>query len=452
MRPDVTKAHVRPAAIAPAPRGAHSVRAMEAQDLVNTVASAVPTLEPHVIVLFGATGDLARRKLLPGLLHLSRAGLMPDCRIVGTVARATSTTTSSAAFARAAWDEFGRHAVTEDGRGTSSPAGSPTSTARGRRRRSAERRSRAAEPARAAEPRRLHYLSVPPAAAPSVVRIAPRRRAGRARPDHHGEAVRHRPRERAARSTPRCTTVFPDEPGLPDRPLPRQGGGAEHPRPALRERPLRADLEPPAHRPHPDRRARDARGGHARRLLRGAPAPTATWSSPTCSRCSRSPRWSRRPRWSRTAIGEEKNKVFRSLQPIDPADVVRGQYEGYRAEPGVAPDSETETFVALRCEIDNWRWSGVPFFLRTGKRMAEGARIISIAFKEPPRSMFPPGSGVGRLRARTTSPSTSPTPRGCRCRSTASAPGPACGSTSRACSSRWTRTPAQWTCSRPTSA
>jgi glucose-6-phosphate 1-dehydrogenase len=75
--------------------------------------------------------------------------------------------------------------------------------------------------------------------------------------------------------------------------------------------------------------------------------------------------------------------------------VVRGQYLGYHDEPGVAPDSDTETFVALRAEIDNWRWAGVPFFLRTGKRLAEGARIISIAFKEPPRSMFPAGSGVG---------------------------------------------------------
>ena len=61
----------------------------------------------------------------------------------------------------------------------------------------------------------------------------------------------------------------------------------------------------------------------------------------------------------------------------------------------MSPDSETETFVALRCEIDNWRWAGVPFFLRTGKRMAEGGRIISIAFREPPKCMFPPGSGVG---------------------------------------------------------
>ena len=95
------------------------------------------------------------------------------------------------------------------------------------------------------------------------------------------------------------------------------------------------------------------------------------------------------------AINEEKNKVFRSMRPIDPTQVVRGQYEGYRWSDGVADDSDTETFVALRCEIDNWRWAGVPFFLRTGKQMAEGARIVSIAFREPPKSMFPPGSGVG---------------------------------------------------------
>ena len=93
-------------------------------------------------------------------------------------------------------------------------------------------------------------------------------------------------------------------------------------------------------------------------------------------------------------ISEEKNKVFRSMLPIDPKHVVRGQYTGYRSEAGVDPESDTETFIALKCGIDNWRWAGVPFFLRTGKRLAEGQRIISIAFREPPKSMFPPGSGV----------------------------------------------------------
>ena len=94
-------------------------------------------------------------------------------------------------------------------------------------------------------------------------------------------------------------------------------------------------------------------------------------------------------------ITDEKNKVFRSLQPLDPNCVVRGQYEGYSEEVGVE-DSSTETFVALRCELDNWRWSGVPFYLRTGKRMEESARIISIAFREPPHAMFPQHSRVGR--------------------------------------------------------
>src|SRR5690606_38332057 len=93
-------------------------------------------------------------------------------------------------------------------------------------------------------------------------------------------------------------------------------------------------------------------------------------------------------------ISEEKNKVFRSMLPIQPSDVIREQYNGYRTEHGVAPDSRTETFVALKVSIDNWRWAGVPFYLRTGKRMGEGQRIISIACREPPKSMFPANSGI----------------------------------------------------------
>ena len=138
------------------------------------------------------------------------------------------------------------------------------------------------------------------------------------------------------------------------------------------------------------------------------------------------------------AINEEKNKVFCSMRPLDPNYVVRGQYGGYRGLDGVAADSDTETFVALRCEIDNWRWAGVPFFLRTGKRLAEGARIISIAFREPPKSMFP-RNPASAPKARTTSRSTLPSPPSSRSPSTASGPGRGCRSTSSACSSRCTR-------------
>jgi glucose-6-phosphate 1-dehydrogenase len=88
------------------------------------------------------------------------------------------------------------------------------------------------------------------------------------------------------------------------------------------------------------------------------------------------------------SIVEETGKVFRSLLPINPNCVIRGQYAGYREEDGVDPDSQTETFIALKAFIENWRWSGVPFFLRTGKQMGEQRRLLTIAFREPPRKMF----------------------------------------------------------------
>lgn len=96
----------------------------------------------------------------------------------------------------------------------------------------------------------------------------------------------------------------------------------------------------------------------------------------------------------------EKTKVMRCLQPLGPDDIVRGQYEGYRDEPGVDAGSQTETFFAARIAIDNWRWSGVPFFLRTGKRLAAERWSVTLAFKRPPNSMFgeiPDGFGYDHL-------------------------------------------------------
>jgi glucose-6-phosphate 1-dehydrogenase len=86
---------------------------------------------------------------------------------------------------------------------------------------------------------------------------------------------------------------------------------------------------------------------------------------------------------------DEKHKVFESMAPIRPADVVYGQHASYRSTDGVAPDSTTETFVAARVEIDNWRWAGVPIYLRTGKAMAEKRQTVTLAFNRPPRQMFP---------------------------------------------------------------
>jgi glucose-6-phosphate 1-dehydrogenase len=80
--------------------------------------------------------------------------------------------------------------------------------------------------------------------------------------------------------------------------------------------------------------------------------------------------------------------VFESITPLTPDDVVFGQYEGYRDEDGVDRHSRTETFVAARVRVDNWRWAGVPFFLRTGKRMPESRSAVTLAFREPPKQMF----------------------------------------------------------------
>ena len=80
--------------------------------------------------------------------------------------------------------------------------------------------------------------------------------------------------------------------------------------------------------------------------------------------------------------------VYRAMPPADPAHYVRGQYEGYRAIDGVAPDSTTETYAALRLEIENWRWSGVPFFLRTGKCLPITQTELRVVFRRPPRLGF----------------------------------------------------------------
>jgi len=80
--------------------------------------------------------------------------------------------------------------------------------------------------------------------------------------------------------------------------------------------------------------------------------------------------------------------LFRAVQEADPAHYVRGQYEGYLSIDGVAPDSATETYAALRLEIENWRWSGVPFFIRTGKRLPVTQTELRLVFKHPPRLGF----------------------------------------------------------------
>jgi len=91
-------------------------------------------------------------------------------------------------------------------------------------------------------------------------------------------------------------------------------------------------------------------------------------------------------------IKDSQVALFRAVSEADPAHYVRGQYDGYRDIPGVAADSTTETYAALRLDIDNWRWSGVPFFIRTGKKLPITQTELRLVFKHPPRLGFDFGS------------------------------------------------------------
>jgi glucose-6-phosphate 1-dehydrogenase len=364
----------------------------EVVDQNETVESATPgyQIEPHVIILFGATGDLAARKLLPGLLHLAMTGMLPEYRIVGT----STSTLSDEEFrhlARHAVDQFSTDKISllqwanfEKRLNFCSMSNGPEALAEA---------VEAAEKEIGGDPRRLHYLSVPPAADRAVIQMI-----SDAKLVERSRVVMEKPfgtdLASAVALNDMLHSVFDEEQVFRiDHFL-----GKEGVQNILAFRFANGLFEPIWNRDHIDHVQIDvpetlgvddrvafyeATGAfkdmvvtHLFQILgfMAMEPPTALAAGP---------------------INEEKNKVFRSICPLDVTEVVRGQYDGYRDIPGVAENSDTETFVALKVEIDNWRWAGVPFFLRTGKKLGGGERIISIAFREPPKSMFPDGSGVG---------------------------------------------------------
>jgi glucose-6-phosphate 1-dehydrogenase len=328
--------------------------------------------------------------LLPGLFHLATAGFMPGCRIIG-VSLDELDAEGFRAIARKALDEFATRKFTDDAWINFAQSLDYVSLTAG----AAALRAAVdkAEQSFAGEGRRLHYLSVPPSAALSAVRLL-----GEAGLVERSRIIMEKPfgtdLASAVSLNARLHEVFAEEQIFRiDHFL-----GKEPAQNILAFRFANGLFEPIWNRNFIDhvqidvpetlglgRRSgfyesigafRDMVVTHLFQIVgfMAMEPPTALQPSP---------------------ISEEKNKVFRSMLPIEPSDVVRGQYTGYRSEEGVDPRSDTETFIALKCSIDNWRWAGVPFFLRTGKRLAEGQRIISIAFRQPPKSMFPAGSGIG---------------------------------------------------------
>jgi glucose-6-phosphate 1-dehydrogenase len=348
------------------------------------------SLEPHVIVLFGATGDLAKRKLLPGMAYLVQSALAPEIRVVGTSLEEL-TDDEFRAITRKAVEDFGTHKLTDEqwanfaSRVTYVPQGAgPAALAAA---------VADAEAELGPDVHRLHYLSVPPKAAKAVItmleeaKLVERSRVVMEKPFGTDLASAIELND-FVHKTFRERQIFRIDHFL----------GKEAAQNILAFRFANGLFEPIWNRNFIDHIQIDIPETLGLDQRANFYESTGAYKDMVVTHLLQvmafvvmEPPTALEPR----AISEEKNKVFRSMLPIHCDHVVRGQYTGYRQEAGVAKDSDTETFIALKVGIDNWRWAGVPIYLRTGKKMAEGQRIISIAFKEAPRSMFPAGSGVG---------------------------------------------------------
>jgi glucose-6-phosphate 1-dehydrogenase len=346
--------------------------------------------DDHVIVLFGATGDLARRKLLPGLFRLAKAGLLPErFRIVAT-SRGSMSDNEFRAFAyqavtqfthtipdEAEWNDFAALLTYVDATdpGALAPAVAD------------------AERAMGGPARRLHYLSVPPAAAPAIVQalgatgLAERARVILEKPFGSDLA--------SAQTLNETVHAVLDEEQIyridhflgketvqnilalrfanPVFELVWNRGFVDY---VQIDVPETLSIGTRAEFYEATGAFRDMIVTHLLQVLGFvAMEPPESFDA--------------------HALVHETSKVFDALAPLRPQDVVRGQYRGYLDAPGVAPGSQTETFVALRAFVENERWHGVPFYLRTGKCLAEGRRVVTIGIKNRPHRLIAPEDGFG---------------------------------------------------------
>jgi len=339
----------------------------------------------QVIVLFGASGDLAKRKLLPGMFHLMRVGLMPEqFRIIGAARKPLG----EEEFRELARDSVsGSSRETEEAEAWGRFAGSLRFVGVGEGfgdldRAIAEAREELGEKAEV-----LFYLSLPPQAAARTVEQIGTLGLGRA-----ARVIIEKPFGtdlESARSLNRTLhAVFAEECIFRiDHYL-----GREAVQNLLALRFANGMFEPVWNRNHidhvqidiPETLSIEMRGsfyeetGAFRDMI-------VTHLFQVLGFVAMEPPTSLEPK----QLGIEREKVFAAMPPLRPENVVRGQYAGYREEDGVDPGSDTETFVAVKAFVDNWRWEGVPFYLRSGKRLAESRHLLTIAYAQPPRRMFP---------------------------------------------------------------
>jgi glucose-6-phosphate 1-dehydrogenase len=349
------------------------------------VAPAATVPDDHVIVLFGATGDLARRKLLPGMFHLAEAGLMPERFFIVGASRSEMTDDEFAANAREAVENCGDGPVSDPS--WERFAASLRAAHVGDGYDSLGDVVRDAETELGGEPRLLHYLSLPPSAHAEVIEslgtagLAARSRIILEKPFGTDLA--------SARSLDELLhRVFAEEQIFRiDHYL-----GRDAVQNLLAMRFANGMYEPVWNRNLVSHVQIDVPETLGIGMRAGFYEQTGAFRDMVVTHLFQVLGFvAMEPPNELTSksLMAERQKVFDAMLPIDPGNVVRGQYEGYREEDGVAPDSDTETYVALIAYVDNWRWSGVPFFLRTGKRMAQSRHVLTVSFKKPPRRMFP---------------------------------------------------------------
>jgi glucose-6-phosphate 1-dehydrogenase len=335
---------------------------------------------PHVLVLFGATGDLARRKLLPGLFHLSTAGLMPeDFRIIGSGRHEPD-----GSFADLVRDAVGDDASGDDWDAfaaklsfvtSSDEDGSDLAAA------VADARSELGDDSRV-----LLYLSVPPSAMEPMVGML-----GACGLNKDSRIVMEKPFGHDLASAQELNATvhehfdeeqvfridhFLGKEAAQDILALRFANGlfepiwnAEHVSAVQIDVPEDLGLEGRASFYEETGALRDMVVTHLCQVLGfvAMEPPSAIEPEP---------------------LRDAKADAFRALQPLDPSEVVYGQFEGYRDEDGVDEQSTTETFAAVRCWVGSDRWKGVPFLLRTGKAMAANRRAVTLLLRDPPGELL----------------------------------------------------------------
>jgi glucose-6-phosphate 1-dehydrogenase len=352
---------------------------------------------PQAIVVFGASGDLSRRKILPALYDLSVRGLLPERTMIVGFATSKWDDDAFRAHARASVEEFSRTGVDE---AAWKPFADSLAYVSGsfedpEAMHALARRLDEADREFGCEGCRLYYLAVPPQAFLTIVRglaaiggNTPTSRIVFEKP--FGDSL-----EGARELTEQVHQVFDESQVFRiDHYLGKETvqnlvvfrfANSLFERVWNRDAISHVQLTVAESIGLEGRAGYYDRAGAIRDLLQNHMLQVLSFAAMEPPRSL-----------AAEAFRDEKVKLLRTIRPLDPAEVVRGQYQGYRDEPGVDPDSQTETFVAARVWIDNWRWEGVPFSLRHGKRLPERNTEITVSFRQAPTYLFEE-LGIGRL-------------------------------------------------------